>query len=478
MQSSRSLTEGSISHRLLMFAVPILIGNVLQSLNGSVNSFWIGHYLGEAALTGSNNANAVLFLLLGALFGASMAATILIGQYLGARRPHDAKRVVGTSTTFALIISSLMTGLGLVLCVPLLHAIQTPAAAVPLAAAYLRVIFLALPFMVLYIFATSVLRGAGDSKTPLYFLLLSVGLDIGLNPVFIFGLGPVPRLGIAGSALATLLAQAISLVTLIVYLYRRKHPLCLHSNELALLRIDWSIVSTLIGKGVPMALQMIVVSLSMLLMNSLVNRFGIDTTAAFGAAFVVWNYIQMPSFAIGMAVSSMAAQNIGAQKWERVAAVARVGVLYQMLLTASLVLAIQLVSAHAFGVFLPEHSAALPIAVHLNRIVSWSFVFFGVSLVLFGVVRANGAVVIPLLTLVLTLLGIRFPLALLMEPSLGSNAIWWSFPASSLVSVLLGFAYYQWGGWRTVRLIDPRLQGTPGTQAAAGAPAQEQIGAG
>ena len=149
MHSSHSLTEGSISQKLLTFAVPILIGNVLQSLNGSVNSFWIGHYLGEAALTGSNNANAVLFLLLGALFGASMAATILIGQYLGARRPHDAKRVVGTSTTFSLIISMLMTGIGLWLCVPVLHAIQTPAAAVPLAAAYLRVIFLALPFMVL-----------------------------------------------------------------------------------------------------------------------------------------------------------------------------------------------------------------------------------------------------------------------------------------------------------------------------------------
>jgi putative MATE family efflux protein len=470
MQSPRSLTEGSISHRLLLFAVPILIGNVLQSVNGVVNSFWIGHYLGEAALTGSNNANTVLFLLLGALFGASIAATILIGQYLGARRLHDAKRVVGTSTSFALLVSVIVAVAGLLLCEPLLHLIQTPPEALPLADAYLRVIFLAMPFMVLYIFATSVLRGAGDAKTPLYFLLLSVGLDISLNPLFIFGLGPIPRLGIAGSALATLLAQAISLVTLIVYLYRRKNPLCLHGAELRLLRVDWSIVSTLIGKGVPMALQMIVVSLSMLLMLTLVNRFGTHTTAAYSAANLLWTFVQMPSFAIGMAVSSMAAQNIGAQKWDRVASTARVGVLYQMLLTGSLVVLIEILSGHVLGSFLPHGSVALPIAVHLNRIVAWSFVFFGISIVLFGVVRANGAVVAPLLILVFTLLGIRFPLALLLTERLGADAIWWSFPASSLVALLLAFAYYKWGGWRAVRMID--------TARASTAAASEQIGAG
>jgi putative MATE family efflux protein len=467
MQSSRSLTEGSISRRLLVFAIPILLGNILQSLNGSVNSVWIGRYLGEAALTASSNANTVLFLLLGALFGASMAATILIGQYLGARRTHDAKRVVGTSTSFSFVVSIAVALIGFAVCEPLLKAMQTPAAALPLAVAYMRVIFLALPFLVLYIFTTSVLRGAGDSKTPLYFLLLSVGLDIALNPLFIFGLGPIPRFGIAGSALATLLAQAISLTALVIHLYRRKHPLCLHGSELALLRVDWSIVATLIGKGVPMALQMIVVSLSMVLMISLVNRFGIDTTAAFGAAFQVWNYVQMPSFAIGMAVSSMAAQNIGAQKWDRVRSTARVGVLYQLILTGSLVLIIELSATWALGVFLPADSAALHLAVHLNRISAWSFVFFGISLVLFGVVRANGAVLVPLLILALCLLGIRFPLAYLLLDRLRADAIWWSFPLSSLVAVVLAMIYYKFGGWRDARMMTP----------AAGV-ARERIGAG
>src|SRR6185312_9890798 len=473
MQVSRSLTEGSISRRLLAFAFPILVGNVLQSLDVTVNSIWIGRYLGEAALTASSNSNTVLFLLLAAMFGASMAATILIGQYLGARRLTDAKRVVGTSTSFSVAISAIMAAVGWFVCEPLLRAMQTPAEALPLAVAYMRVIFLYLPSLVLYIFATSVLRGAGDSKTPLYFLMLNVALDVALNPLLIFGLGPVPRLGIAGSALATLLAQTSSLIALIVHLYRRKHPLCLHGAELGFLRIDWSIVAILIGKGVPMALQMLVVSLSMVLMISLVNRFGIDTTAAFGAALQVWNYVQLPSFAIGMAVSSMVAQNIGARKWDRVAATARLGVLYQFALATSLVLLIVALSAQALGLFLPPGSEALRIAVHMNHVAAWSYIFLGMALVLFGVVRANGAVVVPLIALTFSLLGVRFPLALALMDRWQADAIWWSFPISSFIAVVLAATYYKFGGWRHARMMMPEGAGA-GTGAAPSV-AQEQI---
>jgi putative MATE family efflux protein len=469
MPQPHNLTEGSISKRLLLFTLPILIGNILQSLNATVNSFWIGHYLGEAALTASSNAGNVLFLLLGSMFGASMAATILIGQYMGARRLHDAKRVVGTSTTFATVLSVCMAGIGMLICEPLLRAMQTPPEALALAISYMRVIFLALPFMVLYIFATSALRGAGDAKTPLYFLILSVGLDIGLNPVFIFGVGPIPPLGIAGSAVATLLAQIISLVVLISYLYAKKNPLCLHGAELKLLKIDWSIVSTLIGKGVPMALQMMVISLSMLLMITLVNRFGIHTAAAYGAALQLWNYIQMPSYAIGMAVSSMAAQNIGAQKWDRISTITRMGIIYQLMLTGTMVLLVDVFSRSALSLWLTPGSIAMDIGVHLNYIVTWSFVFFGISMVMFGVVRANGAVVAPLIVLAISLLGIRFPLALGFLDKLHADAIWWSFPISSFVAILMAIGYYKWGKWRTFRMISPQAAAA---QAAAAASAE------
>ena len=451
----RSLTEGSIPVGLFRFALPILFANVLQSLNGSVNSIWVGRFLGEAALTATSNANTVMFLLIGAAFGIAMAATILIGQCIGANNLSETKRVVGTSATFFAAISVGMAVAGLLLCRPLLIAMSTPPDSLPLAVAYMRVIFLALPWLYMYAFVMAVLRGAGDSKTPFYFMLLSVGIDIALNPVFIFGLGPIPRLGIAGSALATFVAQAVSLVALIRHLYRRHHILCLHRRELHFLKLDRALVATLVWKGIPMSAQLLVISLSGVLMITLVNRFGVDTTAAFGAALQIWNYIQMPAFAVGMAVSAMTAQNVGAGKWQRVTHIARVGILYSVLLTGSIVLAIEALNTRVFGLFLPAASSALAIASHMNRIVTPSFIFFGISLTLFGVVRATGAVIAPLIILTISLLLVRFPFAVALLPRHQVDAIWWSFPLSSALAAALAVLYYRYGDWRHATMALP-----------------------
>jgi len=384
-----------------------------------------------------------------------MAATILIGQCIGANNLRETRRVVGTSATFFAAISVAMGIAGLVLCRPLLIAMSTPPDSLPLAVAYMRVIFLALPFLYMYAFVMAVLRGAGDSKTPFYFMLLSVGIDIALNPVFIFGLGPLPRLGIAGSALATFVAQAVSLSALIRHLYRRHHILCLHRSELHFLRPDPALIGTLVKKGIPMSAQMLVLSLSGVLMITLVNRFGVDTTAAFGAALQIWNYIQMPAFAVGMAVSAMTAQNVGAGKWNRVTTIARVGVLYSVLLTGSVVLVIELLNTRVFALFLPADSNALAIASHMNRIVTPSFILFGISLTLFGVVRATGAVMAPLIILTIALLGVRFPFAEALLGRYQVDAVWWSFPVSSLLATALAVLYYRYGDWRHAHMTLP-----------------------
>jgi Na+-driven multidrug efflux pump len=244
----------------------------------------------------------------------------------------------------------------------------------------------------------------------------------------------------------------VSLYALIRHLYRRHHILCLHREELRLLRLDWSVVGTLVRKGIPMSAQMLVMSLSGVLMITLVNRFGVDTTAAFGAALQIWNYIQMPAFAVGMAVSAMTAQNVGAGKWHRVPSIARTGVLYNVLLTGSVAALIELLNRQVFGLFLPSGSGALDIAAHMNHIVTGSFIFFGISVTLFGVVRATGAVMAPLLILTLSLLVVRFPLAEVFLGRYQVDAIWWSFPVSSVLSAFLALLYYKYGGWRSAHM--------------------------
>jgi len=276
-----------------------------------------------------------------------------------------------------------------------------------------------------------------------------------LNPVFIFGLGPIPRLGIAGSALATVVSQVVGLTALIIYLYRHRHLLCLHESELSMLRVDWAIVGTLVRKGIPMSGHILVLSLSAVLMITLVNRFGVDTTAAFGASIQLWNYVQMPAVAVGMAISTMAAQNFGAQKWDRVKSIARVGVVYSIGATGCIVLVIEILDTHAFELFVPPGAQALHIASHINRLVTWSFVFSAVSIALFGVTRATGAVMAPLLIATLSMLVVRFPLAAMLLDRWQADAIWWSFPISSALDVVLAALYYKYGGWRTGRLEIP-----------------------
>jgi putative MATE family efflux protein len=281
---------------------------------------------------------------------------------------------------------------------------------------------------------------------------LSVAIDVALNPLLILGAGPLPALGIAGSATATLVGQSISLAVLLVLLYRRRHPLLPRLDELGHFRPQPAILRAIVGKGVPMGLQMVVISLAALVMMGLVNGYGVRTAAAYGVAAQLWTYIQMPALAIGAAVSSMAAQNVGAGRWDRVGRITRAGVLFNFALTGGLVTILYLADRVALGLFLPSDSGAIEIAAHINLVAGWSFVLFGITIVLFGVVRATGAVTPPLVILFVSMLVVRVPFAYALQGALGADAIWWSFPLGSAVSTTLAVLYYRFGGWRRSRM--------------------------
>ncbi|GAA5076219.1 MATE family efflux transporter [Lysobacter panacisoli] len=452
---THNLTEGPIGRNLFAFALPILAGNAAQSLNGSVNAVWVGRFLGEEALTATANANNIMFFLIGSVFGIGMAATILIAQAIGARDLGQAKRVMGTSATFFIGLSAAIAALGWWMSRHLLAAMGTPEASLHLAEDYLQVIFLAMPALYAFAFVTAALRGVGDSRTPFRFLLVAVLLDIVMNPLLIFGIGPFPELGIAGSAWATLVSQVVTLTALLAYLRHKRHMLWLGRRDAHLFRIDPTILRALIVKGVPMGLQMVLISLAMIAMMTMVNHHGTDTTAAYGAALQLWTYVQMPAMAVGAACSSMAAQNVGANRWDRVAATARAGVLMNFMLTGALIVPLIVFDRWTLALFLPQGSDALEVARHLNHISVWSFLFFGVTFVVSGVVRSTGAVVPPLLILAAALWGVRVPFATFLQPHLGVDAIWWSFPVSAVFSMLMALAYYRYGGWRRARMLPP-----------------------
>src|SRR5437763_6080055 len=454
-----NLTEGHICSTLLAFALPTLAASILQSLNGTVNAIWGGRFVGEGALAATSNANMVMFLLTAFVFGFGMASTILIGQAWGRKDVDGARRIFGTAGGSFLLVTIVIAIAGYFLAPAILNLLGTPGDAAPLALAYLRVIFLAMPALLLLTMLMMALRGAGDSMTPLWFMMVAVLLDSGLNPVFILGLGPAPRLGIAGSATATLIANYTALLGLIGYIYLKDLPLRLRGREFRYLWCDLSILKTIVAKGLPMGIQMIVISVSALALVGLVNREGVDTTAAFGVALQLWTYVQMPAMALGAAVSAMVAQNIGAGQWDRVRQITRVGIVQALLITGGLIVVLTLADRTVLSLFMGSDSPALPIARHIHLLATWNFLLFGVMMVLFATVRANGAVWAPLIILAVGLVPVRFGYILTTYGWLGADAIWTSFPVTSLINLTLAGAYYLNGSWKKARM---RIEDRPG----------------
>jgi len=448
-----TLTEGPIGKTLFVFSLPILLGNVLQTLNGSINSIWVGRLLGETALAATSNANFLMFFLISAIFGISMASVILLGQNLGAGRIQEAKKVVGTSASFFFILSVITGALGIVFSPLILELLNTPEEAMDMAIVYTRIMFAGTPFMFGFNLIMAVMRGAGDSKTPFYFLLLSTVIDIGINPLLILGYGPFPEMGIAGSATAALVAQCVSLVLLMIWLYAKQYFLRITWKELHLLRMEWRIIKLTIQKGIPMGLNMVVVSLANLLLIHIVNGFGTEATAAFGIANQISSYVQMPALAIGGAVTSMAAQNIGAGRWDRVNRIAGVGIGFNVLLTGALVLVLLAFNRETVSLFVTE-GGAIEIGMYINNVTLWSFIIFGIFNVQAGVVRSAGAVMAPLVFAFISLMVIRTPLAAWLGHAFGLDAVWWCFPASFTMAALLNTFYYKYGGWRKARLLE------------------------
>jgi len=451
-RGGRDLTQGPIFATLVLFTLPTLVSNVLHSMNGSINSIWVAHFLGEAALAATANANIIMFLMFSVIFGFGMAANVVVGQAFGRGDLATARHAFGSAIGFCLGLTILIAIAGYLWSEHILATLSTPPEVFRLAKAYLHYTFFGLPAGLMFLMVMMGLRGGGDAMTPLWFMILSVTLDICLNPVFILGLGPAPQMGIAGSAFASALASYISLAAMIAYIYWRDLPLRLRGHEWRYLKPDWKLLRVVAGRGVPMGLQMIIMSLSTLVIIGFVNREGTETVAAFAASQQLWNYIQMPAMAVGGAVSSMAAQNIGAGKWDRVEQTTRIAIGINLLLTGVLIGLVTLFDRPILALFLEGGGDAIEIGRHMMHIVNWTYMIFGVAMVMFGTMRANGVVLAPLLILTFSLFVVRIGFYFVSYPAMGVDALWFSFPISTFVSLVLATLYYRYGRWRDVKL--------------------------
>jgi putative MATE family efflux protein len=441
--TSGDFTSGDILRPMLAFSVPTLMSNILQTLNGTINAIWVGQLVGERGLAATANANIVMFLLFSVVFGFGMATTIRVGHAFGARQIDAARRAFGSGLGFCVIVATGAGVLGWLLAAPLLAVLSTPAQIMDLAYSYLRIIFLTMPLGAISLMAAQGLRGVGNSKLPFQCMVLTVAIDAVLNPLLIRGLGPVPGLGIAGSALATAFANASGAAVMIVAIYRQDIALRLKGAELRYLLPQRGEMGYVLAKGVPMGAQMLLVSFAGVIMVGLVNREGLDAAAAYGASLQLWNYLQMPAFALSSAVSAMVAQNVGAGHHARVGQITRIGLVANSAMTLGLAALIVLLSQPLLVLFLGAHSGAVPVARHIQAVCTWSFVISGAMMVMIGTMRAYGAVLVPLMIMFVSMYPVRIGFYFAMYRTMGADALWWSYPAGSVVALLMTVAAYR-----------------------------------
>jgi putative MATE family efflux protein len=427
---------------LLVFLVPLMLSNVLQSASQTMASIWIGRLISTQALGAISAVFPIIFLLFSFVFGVSSGSSVLIGQAFGAKDFHKVKKVAGTVTGAALYLGIIVAVVGYFGSPTILKWLATPPDILAQSDAYARVAFLTMPVFFVYFVYATILRGTGDSTTPFYALIVSSVLAIAITPLFIIGVFGLPKLGVVSAAVSGLIANTAAFAWLLIYLRRKNHPLQFDRETLVDMGIDWKILGGVLRIGLPTALQVMMVSLAEIAVISFVNRFGSSATAAYGAVNQVVGYVQFPAISIGIAASIFGAQCIGARREDKLGSVIRSAVGLNYVVGGIIIAVCYLCAWFILGWFITDH-ATLVIAHQLLMITLWSYLLFGNSAVLSGLMRGSGSVLWPTINGIFAIWGVEVPVAWILMHRIGLDGVWIGYPAAFCVVLALQFTYYE-----------------------------------
>jgi putative MATE family efflux protein len=438
----------------LLFLAPMVLSNFLQSMSGTLNSIYIGQMLGTQALAAVSGMFPIVFFFIALVIGLGAGAGVLIGQAYGAGETGTVKAIAGSTLLLGAIIGLVAAVLGSVFAREGLLGLGTPADVLDDAVSYARVMMWILPMLLVFVLFTQLLRGVSDTVSPLLALLVSTSVGMMLTPVLIRGWLGFPQMGIQSAALAGLVGTASAMAMLAWRLNRRAHALAPDRALFAAMRLDRDILGKVLRIGLPTGLQMVVISLSELVILALVNRHGSQATAAYGAVTQIVNYVQFPALSIAITASILGAQAIGAGRLERLGPILRTGLLINVWLTGGLVLLGYLLSHWLLGVFLTDPAARVQ-AEHLLHIMLWSLLVFGFQAIIGGIMRASGTVLVPVAISIFCIIGVQVPVAYLFDAHFGLQGVWMAFPVAYLSMLLLQALYYKrvWQHQRIERLV-------------------------
>jgi putative efflux protein, MATE family len=436
-------TERPLWQRFSIFLVPLMASNILQAMSGTINSIFIGQMIGVEALAATATFFPIMFFLMSFIIGLSAGATILIGQAWGAGNIQRVKEVTGTTLTATIALGLVVAVIGAIWTDEIMALLGAPENIRDMSVGYGRIILVGMPGFFIFLVVTSVLRGVGDTVTPLWSLILSLVVGAVLTPALIQGWFGLPQLGVNAAAWAFIAGFLSVLVFLFIYMRARKMPLAPDMALLRALKPDWKLLGLILKLGIPAGLQMVISSIAGIVVVGLVNRFGSQATAAYGALGQVMSYVQFPAMSIGIATSILGAQAIGGRRISELGAITRTALVLNLIITGGLVVLAYLFSENLVRLFITDPEV-IALTESLLYVVLWSIVCFGWGVVFSGMMRASGMVYAPMVLALACILLIEIPGAIwLSGTSLGLTGIWIAYAASFTAMLVLQGAWYQ-----------------------------------
>jgi Na+-driven multidrug efflux pump len=403
----------------LVFLGPMVLANILQSLSGTINSVFIGQMLGVQALAAVAAFFPVMFLFIAFVIGLGAGSSVLIGQAYGARMHDKLRAIAGTAMCVGLLFGAVVALFGGLFTEPLMRLLGTPPDIMPQATLYSRIVLLGMPGLFVFLLATSLLRGVGDTVSPMLALLISTGTGLACTPALIAGWGGLPRLGVASAGVSMILGFTLSLAWLGWRLRRIGSPLAPNAGLWKAMRIDRTLLKSILRVGIPTGVQMIASSVNQ------INSFA-----------------QFPVISVAITASILGAQAIGAGRSERLGAITATAIRMNLVLGAALALIGSLFARPLLGMFITDEQV-LVLAIELLYIVLWSGLLLGCFIALSSVMRASGDVVIPTAITIAVLAVLELPMAWWLSRSFGLMGIWMAFPLSYTLTLCLQTAYYK-----------------------------------
>lgn len=436
------MTEGVIWKEILLFSIPLLLGNLFQQLYNAVDSVVVGNYIGAQALAAVGSSAPVINLLVSFFMGLAVGAGVIISRYFGARKKEELHIAVHTSLALTFAAGLVMTLIGVLISPYVLQWVGTPSDVMESSVLYLRIYFLGILSVMVYNMGSGILRAVGDSRNPLYFLIVSSVTNIILDMLFVI----VFHMGIAGVGWATLIAQTISAVLTMLLLMRTKEE---YQVKLKHIRFHKHMLYEIVRLGLPSGLQNAIVSFSNVIVQSNINAFGSLAMAGCGSYTKIDGFAILPVMSYSMALTTFTGQNMGAKKYDRVKQGAKTGILMSVITIVCISALLLMLGPNVLAIFSSDPTV-INYGLYMMHVLAPGYIFLAISHAFNGIIRGAGITTVPMIVMVTCWCGLRMAWILTSVPLFHDiGVVFMGWPLTWIASALWLFLYYRKGSWMT-----------------------------